>query len=421
MASNITMPKLTDTMEEGKILRWLKQVGDRVDAGEIIVEVETDKADMEVEAPQAGVVKEIRAREGDTATVGEVIGVLSADGVETGSEPPAKAEVGRKAAQPQEASPATQTNEQKSAGAGPSSPKITPPPARPVGAEGPKRASPLARRVAATAGVDLQDIAGTGPRGSVSKKDVERAAASAQESRPGTDHPRPLAGRVELSKMRLAIAKKMAEAKREIPHFYVMGEIDMGDALRLRESLERTGAIAERVTITHMVIKATALALQRHPRINAAWDDGGVRFSEAVNIGIATAVEDGLVVPVLKGCERMSLADVARASRDLNEKAKTGRFSGSDMMGGTFSISNMGMLEVDAFAAVINPPQAAILAVGAVKERPVVRDGKLVAAQIMKVTLSCDHRILSGAEGAAFLREITMLLENPGAILVAAR
>jgi len=219
--------------------------------------------------------------------------------------------------------------------------------------------------------------------------------------------------------MRLSIAKRMAEAKREVPHFYVTSEIDMGEALRLRESLEATGMLlGAPVSVTHLIIKAAALALQRHPRVNAAWDDGAIVYSETINIGIATAVEDGLLVPVLRGCGELSLAEMANAARELNEKAKGGRFTSDEMLGATFSISNMGMLDIDEFSAVINPPQAAILAIGAIKERAVARDGRLAVAKTMRVTLSCDHRVLNGVEGAGFLEELKRLLENPVALVM---
>ena len=218
--------------------------------------------------------------------------------------------------------------------------------------------------------------------------------------------------------MRLTIAKRMAEAKRDVPHFYLTSEIEMDAAVGLRASLEKTGMLREPVTVTHLLIKAVAIALQRHPRVNAAWDNDGVRFSEAINIGIATAVEDGLLVPVLKSCEQLSLDAIAAAARQLNEKARGGRFTADEMLGGTFTISNLGMFDVEEFSAVINPPQAAILAVGSVKQRAVARNGTLSVAKTMRLTLSCDHRVLNGVEGAQFLQELKRLLENPVALVM---
>jgi pyruvate dehydrogenase E2 component (dihydrolipoamide acetyltransferase) len=374
MATDITMPKLTDTMAEGTIVRWLKHVGDRVTAGDILAEVETDKADMELEAAHSGVVTAIKVNEGDTAPVGAVIAVLGAenegivarDGGASKSAPPTK----------------------------PAAP--VPPP------------TPLARRAAQERGVAVQAIAGSGARGRVVRRDVEPMQRTAPTVVPAAP-----AGRVAFSKMRLTIAKRMAEAKRDVPHFYLTSEVEMDAAIALRASLEKTGVIREPVTVTHLLIKAVALALQRHPRVNAAWDNDGLRFSDAINIGIATAIDDGLLVPVLKGCERLSLEAIATGARQLNEKARGGRFSADEMLGGTFTISNLGMFDVDEFSAVINPPQAGILAVGTVKERAIARGGALVVARTMRVTLSCDHRVLNGVEGAQFLQELKRLLENP--------
>jgi len=397
MSSQITMPKLTDTMEEGTIVRWLKQVGDRVETGEVLAEIETDKADMELEASEAGVVQEIKVNEGDTAPVGAVIAVIGSDGAgeaATGEQPPRVP---------------------------PASKPVEVPPSPPQA----QRAAP-GRPVRKVGAAPRSKAAEADPRRSQppeAARPVERPAAARETNtaphRPAAAKPSAPQGRVELSKMRLSIAKRMAEAKREVPHFYVTSEIDMGEALRLRESLEATGMLlGAPVSVTHLIIKAAALALQRHPRVNAAWDDGAIVYSETINIGIATAVEDGLLVPVLRGCGELSLAEMANAARELNEKAKGGRFTSDEMLGATFSISNMGMLDIDEFSAVINPPQAAILAIGAIKERAVARDGRLAVAKTMRVTLSCDHRVLNGVEGAGFLEELKRLLENPVALVM---
>ncbi|MBI4519017.1 MAG: 2-oxo acid dehydrogenase subunit E2 [Deltaproteobacteria bacterium] len=347
MAIEITLPKLTDTMEEATVVQWLKQVGEAVQAGEIIAEVETDKANMELESAASGILAEIRVAEGETARVGAVLALVDATARSATAAPPTPPR------------PAVES-------------------ARPAPAKAPRPAKP------------------TPP------PPPQPVAASA-----------PAAGRVELSKMRLTIARRMAEAKRDVPHFYVTREIEMDEAMRLRAALEATGRIEGPLTVTHVLIKAVAVALQRCPRLNASWDDGALRFSEHVNVGIATAVEDGLLVPVIIGCEHLGLPAIAAAARQLGEKARGGRFSADEMLGGTFTISNLGMLEVDEFAAVINPPQVAILAVGTVRARAVVRAGQLAAAQTMRVTLSCDHRALNGVEAAQFLAELKQLLENP--------
>jgi len=368
-----------------------------VTAGEILAEVETDKADMELEAAGAGTVTEIRVAEGETARVGAIVAILSGPGEQNVAKTPArpKAVVEPIASAAESADPVVESP--------------TP------------QATPLARRVAQQSGVDLRTIAGAGQHGRVQKRDVTAAARSttAAAVSPPVQSAPPPTGRVELSKMRQTIARRMTEAMRDIPHFYVTNEIDMGEALRLRVALRETGVVTESVSVTHVIIKAVAIALQRQPRVNASWADNALQFNDAVNIGIATAVEDGLLVPVLKGCERLTLGQIASAARALNEKARGGFFAAEEMLGATFTISNLGMRDVDDFTGVINPPQAAILAVGAIKERPVVRDGKLTVGQTMRVTLSCDHRILNGVEGAQFLEELKRLLENPVALVIA--
>jgi pyruvate dehydrogenase E2 component (dihydrolipoamide acetyltransferase) len=290
----------------------------------------------------------------------------------------------------------------------------------------------VALRLADRKGVDLKKVRGSGPAGRIVKRDVEAAGQEPSEPAPparapqkrterveqpqGDDRPRPAVE--EPSRMRRAIARRMTEAKQQIPHFYVRTEIDMSEAMRLRESIKKTGAMP-RLTVTHILIKACAVALRRHERVNAWWEDGRVVFHEDVNIGIAVAVEDGLVVPVLHGAQQMSLEAIAERAALLTERARAGKFGGDDLSGGTFSISNVGVVDIDDLVAVINPPQAAILAVGAVKERPIVKQGKVEAAVTMRATLSCDHRVLNGVEGGEFLVELRGILENPVALLLA--
>ena len=354
MPIEITMPKLSDTMEEGTILRWFKRVGDRVNQGDVLAEVETDKADMELEAERAGTVMEIRVPEGAAASVGAVLAVLG--------ESPGDAAVAA-------ATPGTES--------GPTAP------VPPVAGAGPAESPPRPASVP--------------PRSTVPP--AARPAPSA-------------AGTHEQSKLRLAVAKQMIASKREVPHFYVTSEIDMGDAARVRESLNAAGA-AERITFTHLIVRALALTLRRHPRVNASWVEERVVFHDDVNIGVAVAVEDGLIAPVLRGCQRLSLREIARATADLVHKAQSGKFTGDVLTGGTFTVSNMGMLDIEDFSAVIIPPQAAILAVGAIKERPVVRNGQLAVARTMRVTMSVDHRVLNGMEAGRFLEDVKRALENP--------
>jgi pyruvate dehydrogenase E2 component (dihydrolipoamide acetyltransferase) len=494
MAIDIQMPKLSDNMESGTIIRWLKHEGDSVTAGEPLAEVETDKADVEIEAAQAGILREIRVAEGQSAAVGDVIAVLGSDaeaprvtaheqaktpegsrgktdGAGTRSaeaqKTPAKEPPAAKAAagggQAAEPPAAAQTGNGETTEADGPDGEVREAPVKPSKAATPPagtaprarvRASPLAARIANEGGLDLSQVRGSGPGGRILKRDVEALLAQRQQSRPapsgdgaaGTPAPAaakrrppvkpeaekrdregkgesepagaPGAGRLqEMSRMRLTIARRMAEANREIPHFYVTTEVDMTEAWRLRQALKASGTIPS-LTVTHVIVKAVALALTEHPMVNASWRDGALEHYEDANIGIAVAVEDGLIVPVLHGAQELSLRDISVRAHALTEKARTGRFGGQDLTGATFTISNLGILDVDQFTAVITPPQAAVLAVGTVKERPVVQNGAVTVARTMHITMSCDHRVLNGVEGGEFLTEVKRLLEAPYVLLM---
>ena len=442
MPIDVRMPKLSDNMEEGTIIRWMKAPGDRVVKGEPLAEVETDKADVELEASDSGTLREIKIAEGQSAAVGAVIAVL-ADGEVAMQAPPDK--------QSRAAVPASEPTEQPGEPAPAARAPVSAPQSR--GAEGAReqrtqapglRASPLAWRLADQAGVNLAEVRGSGPAGRIVKRDVEASMhPPASPEEPGRQTPRSPpraqstepseparaesiseeasaaggAHRVEASRMRMTIAKRMAEAKRDIPHFYVTAEIDMSEAMHLRESIRRREAMPG-LTVTHLLLRTLAIGLVRHPRVNASWREGGIELHEDVNLGIAVAVEDGLVVPVLHRTQLLTLGEIAAQAAALTERARTGKFGGEDLTGGTFSLSNVGMLDVEELIAVINPPQAAVLAVGAVKDRPIVRDGQLAVAKTMRATLSCDHRVLNGVEGGRFLEEIKAILENPVTLLL---
>lgn len=487
MSNEITMPKLSDTMEEGKILRWLKHPGDKISPGEAIAEVETDKADMVLEAFEAGVLDQIKLNEGESAPVGAVIAMMKSSGskeaksgTKSGSaedmtsnleNPAAVAEEGNsttpkpidirsKSAAKKETpgSPAAKPSEQKkksitpaavvtdgsgsdlqvhpamaaNLSAAPTAMAAPPPhtdPAVPAhlhddndSGEGHKlRASPLARRAAEEAGVDISHVRGSGPEGRVTKRDIDnflreqqlfkfRRLVSPREGAPGS--------REELSSMRKTIAKRMAQSKREIPHFYVTVDVDMEDVVRLKASLEATEVAEETVTYNDIIVKACALALGRYPRINASYVDEGIVIHPNINIGLAVAVEDGLILPVIHNCERLSLLEISRFAHQLVAKASRGGFTSDELSGATFSISNMGMLGIEHFAAVIVPPQAAILAVSAIKDRPVVRNGQLAVGKTMMMTVSCDHRIVDGVVAGRFLQELKRFLENPPSLLL---
>ncbi|HYB90943.1 MAG TPA: dihydrolipoamide acetyltransferase family protein, partial [Candidatus Binataceae bacterium] len=452
-----TMPKLSDTMEEGKIIRWLKRPGDAIRVGEVIAEVETDKADMVLEAFDDGVLEEIKLQEGETAPVGAVIATLrpldaaaraaaAAKPVEKKPEPKPVTRRARKEGPPAP-SPALPSAAAAAAEAAYAAPQFHPamsaiqsaaptaipmpprPPARtaepsaaPAPAVGEKlRASPLARRAAEEAGVDLSQVRGTGPEGRITKRDLDnylrqeqlfrfRRLVAPREGEPGS--------REEFSKMRKSIALRTATSKREIPHFYLTMDVDMEEAVKLKKSLEATELFEEEISYNDIIVKACALALSRYPRINASYQDEGIVIHPHINIAFAVAVEDGLLLPVVKECERLSLPEIARTAHLLVAKSGRGGFTTDELSGATFTISNMGMLGVEHFAAVIVPPQAAILAVSAIKDRPVVRDGQLAVGKTMMLTISCDHRIVDGVVAGRFIGELKRFLENPASLLV---
>jgi pyruvate dehydrogenase E2 component (dihydrolipoamide acetyltransferase) len=410
MTIEVRMPKLSDNMEQGTIIRWYKQPGDRVIAGEPLAEVETDKADVEMEASDSGVLTEIAVAEGQSAPVGAVIARLS----DASEMPAAAAATG---APPAEPPPLRETE------------RAAPPPPRSAdGGTSPVRASPQAWQSAQDLGVNLDTVKGTGPGRRITTRDVKAAARRArppgpaappvrQPEAPKDDAERRGSRLVPHSRMREAIAARMAQAKREIPHFYLTSEIDMSETMRVRQALRQVGGIPG-LTVTHLILRALALALREHPETNAAWQPDGVTLYDEINIGIAVAVDDGLLVPVLRDVDRLSVAQIAAGATALVERARTGKFGSEGLSGATFTLSNVGMLDIDVIAAVINPPQAALLAVGAVKERPVVRDGRLAIAKTMHATLSCDHRVLDGVTGGRFLETVKRLLETPALLLL---
>lgn len=443
MSIDVQMPRLSDTMEEGKILKWLKKVGETIEVGDIIAEVETDKADMEMEALDAGILTEIRVHEGESVAVGAVIAVLGEAG-ETGVATPAPQKT--EAAKPSVVvSPPAQVTPPASerVPVEVASPAPPPPPkvrglreSRPRREEEEPRvseervsASPLVRRMAAEHNLDLRQVRGSGPSGRIVKQDVEallvqfspppqRVQASSSPVPVSTPAPVLAAKKEAFSRMRATIAKRLTESMRDIPHFYVTCEIDMSEAVRLRSALKASDRVTAEVTYTHVLIKAVAIALEQHPRLNASYIEEGREYKAEINIGLAVALDDGLIVPVLHNCNKLSLLEIAAQAQALVERARTGKPSRDDLSGGTFTISNMGMLPIEHFTAIINPPQGAILATGAIKERPVVRHGQVSIAHTMMVTLSCDHRILDGVTGGQFLATLKTLLENPVGLMV---
>jgi pyruvate dehydrogenase E2 component (dihydrolipoyllysine-residue acetyltransferase) len=430
--AEVVMPRLSDSMEEGTILQWLKRVGEQVAVGDELVEIETDKANMAYESDVAGTLTEILAREGETLPIGAPIARIGdsgegstarSAGPGTVSGEPAGGDGVSVLGPPEPAPPAEGAGEAASeAPTTPiNAPTEAPPPAAQAAADGERvKASPLARRIAKESGIDLHGLAGSGPGGRVLKGDVERAA-SAPASSPaaaarnaGSETAKGVTTTEEPSKLQATVARRMAESKATAPHFYLEAEIDMSRAVEARGKVKEIAAPELHVpSFNDMVVKAAALALREHPRANGAYRDGRFELYSRVNVGIAVAARDALVVPTLFDADRKGLWQIGTEARELSQRVRDGSITPPELSGATFTVSNLGMFGIDAFAAVINPPQAAILAVGAIRERPVVRDGEIVAAHLMRVNLACDHRILYGAQGAEFLSRIRELLEEP--------
>ena len=424
--SDVNMPKLSDTMEEGTVLEWRKRDGDEVQRGEVLAEIESDKASFEIEAEAAGVLH-IVVDKGQAVPVGQMIGRI-------GGEAPA-------AAPAEPAAPERPAEPEAKAEAAEASP---PPRPSPRGGEGDSseresgrngarvKASPLARRLAEERGVDLADVEGTGPEGRIVKEDVlaaaERtarpaAAAPAPEPARAPARPRPAGADVEVlepTRMQATIARRMAESKTTVPHFYVTVEARVDEAVRVRQQLKDTVPNADRVTMTDLLTRACAIALTRFPEVNASWADGRFERKRSVSIGLAVPPAHGLglLVPVVHDVDRKDLVQISIEARQVIERARSGKPASGDLDGGTFSISNLGMYGVDEFNAIINPPESAILAVGAIKDVPVVEDGRVTVGKVMRMTLSVDHRVFYGATAAQFMAEVKRLIENPVSLLV---
>jgi pyruvate dehydrogenase E2 component (dihydrolipoamide acetyltransferase) len=413
----VTMPRLSDSMEEGTVLAWRKQVGDEVVVGEELVEIETDKANMGYEADVAGTLLEIVVRENETAPVGAVIARVGDP--EDGDAKDAKGLAS------QAAGPVTAGDPPLPAVAKASSvgvPPTVPPAAREHTADGDGsggrvKASPLARRVAENLGVDLAGLSGSGPGGRIVKKDVEAGAAPPTSTPSDSDSPETAKGLVEvveLTKLQQVVARRMAEAKATAPHFYLTSEVDMSAAVAARARIKDISGEGEVVpSFNDMVVKACAIALKKFPRANGAYKDGRFELYSRVNVGIAVAAQDALVVPTVFDADRKGLREIAGDARALAGKVRDGSITPPELSGATFTVSNLGMYGISNFEAIVNSPQAGILAVGAIADKPVVRDGEIVPGKTMEITLSCDHRILYGADGAEFLAEVRRLLEEP--------
>ena len=417
MATELTMPQMGYDMKEGTLVRWLKAEGEEVSIGEAVAEIETDKAGVEFEATEAGMLHKLRVVEGDVVPVGQAVALVGAAGEEVSIDSDVA---------PSDSLPSVQEEQEideptPAVDTGPSDVPAQEPPTNLQEV----RASPIARRLAAERGVELSQVKGTGPGGRITKKDVlsvepsqaptEVPVISSDIESPAPASPVSVADEVvPLTRMRAQIARVTTRSKTEIPHFYVTTQIDMSDAMALRrqinDNLKDDGV---RVSVNDLIIKACVNTLKKYPKLNAYFSEEGIELHSAINVGIAIAEEDGLTMPAILDCGSKSLAQIAAASDDLIQRTQSGSLQPDEYTGGTFSISNMGMFEVTSFAAIIQPPQSAVLAVGTVQKIPVIRDDQVTVSEVMNATLSVDHRVSDGAEGARFIVEVKNQLENP--------
>src|SRR5438128_4271776 len=456
----IQMPKLSDTMTEGTLVAWKKKKGDHVSAGEVLAEIETDKATMEWESPEDGTLTEIYVEEGGKVNIGDKIAFIGGEGEEAPKEEEEKAkeekeekpEAEEEKEEEKEAKPKKE-EEKKEPEKKEDKPKKEEKPEEPKAEEkeeqetvarkaekkaeaekpAPKvekyeearvKASPVARRIAAELGVDLASVKGTGPEGRVTETDVRAAA----KSKPPT--PKPSASvaiktgesaRIQLSGMRKIIAQRLVESLGPVPHFYLNIDIDAGPLMEAREELKSAGegADAAKITVNDFVLKASVQAVIKVPRVNASFDSDAIVQYADVDLGIAVAIEDGLLTPVIRGAQNKSLREISELAKDLAHRARNKRMKPEEFQGGTFTVSNLGGMGIDSFSAVINPPQGFILAVGKVTKVPVIDDSdQIVVGHRMSITMSCDHRVIDGALGAEYLKELRHLLENPALLLL---
>jgi len=432
MAVEIYMPALSPTMEKGTLAKWLVSVGDTVESGDVLAEIETDKATMEVESIDEGVIAKIYVDEGtDDVPVGKLIAVLAEEdedtdaaiaSVDSGSSDAEKAEEKpADKAESKKEEPKTEAKAEKQAETKPSKSSET-------SKDGDRiKASPLAKRLAEQAGIDLKDVKGTGPYGRIVKRDIEsyepssKASASSKAVKsdvPLTSGDNPYEDQ-KLSTMRKTIARRLTESKQSVPHFYLTVECDLDKLLAVRRDVNiGLEARGQKVSVNDFIIKAAARALKAVPAANVQFGGDTMRWFERADISVAVAIDGGLITPVVRGACEKSLSEIADEVKDLARRAKDGKLAPEEYTGGTFSISNLGMFGIKEFSAVINPPEAAILAVGAGEQRPVVKDGELTVATMMSVTMSCDHRAIDGAVGAEFLKAFKGFLENPLTMLV---
>jgi len=434
MAEIVKMPRLSDTMEEGVVAKWHKNVGDQVSEGDLLAEIETDKATMEFESFQEGTLLHIGVGEGDAAPVDSVLAILGEKGEdvaallkeaeagggseESKEEAPSKEEVKEEAPAP--------AKEEKPEPSKPAASASAPAPAPAVSdsMDGRIKASPLARALAEEKGIDLNRVQGSGDGGRIVKRDIDGfnpALAPTQQSGAAASAVTPAAHMEEsyteerVSQMRKTIARRLSDSKFTAPHFYLTVEIDMDNALAARKQINEMPDI--KISFNDMVIKAVAMSLRKHPAVNSAWQGDTIRRNNHVHIGVAVAVDEGLLVPVVRFADSKTFTQIGAEVRELAGKARDKKLQPSEWEGNTFTISNLGMFGIEEFTAIVNPPDSCILAVGGIKQTPVVKNGEIVPGNVMKVTMSCDHRVADGATGAAFLQTFKQYMEQPVAML----
>jgi pyruvate dehydrogenase E2 component (dihydrolipoyllysine-residue acetyltransferase) len=436
MATQVIMPKLSPTMEEGQLSRWLKKEGDKVSMGEPLAEIDTDKATMEMQALANGVLRKILIKEGESAPLGQMIAIIGEPDEDISamlqgaasstpapqSEPKQEQPTAAPAPAPAPAQDAQAKPAEKAPSPGGNG-------ATPAPASDRLIVSPLAARMAAEAGVDLRSLSGSGPGGRIVKRDIEAAmsqpqaaaeAAPAAKTGAVVKFPARQAGTNEasqyvdepISEMRRIIAKRLVTSLGPIPHFFLTTEIEMDRAAEMRRNINDLDPDLK-LSINDVIIKVAAAALVAHPQVNASFQDKTIRYYERADVGVAVAIEDGLITPVIRSADQKSLSEIASEVRDLADRARKRKLKPEEYTGASFSISNLGMFGIDEFTAVINPPEGAILAVGAMTPKPVVRDNEIVIRQLMRVTMSCDHRVIDGATGAKFLQTVKKIMENP--------
>ncbi len=430
MATKVYMEALSPTMEEGRLLTWLKKEGDEINEGDLLAEVETDKATMELVARGSGKLQKILLADGETTNVGTIIAVIAEDGEDisaiigdAGGEKAGEAESAPAAEEAPEAATAP-----TGAAVKPEAEASAPPASAPADTgDGRLRASPVARRLAKEAGVELASVSGSGPGGRIIKRDVEEAAKAGPAAPAAAPAVEAVAAApaaageyqdIPLSQMRKTIARRLSQSIGPIPHFFLTVEIDMTEATAFREKLNgRLASEGVKVSPNDLVVKATAAALRKHPWVNSAWTDEAIRQYDTVHVGVAVAVDEGLITPVIRDADRKGIAEISTEVKELAGRARERKLKPDEYTGATFSISNLGMFGITEFTAVINPPEAAILAVGAIEDRVVAIDGEPTVRPRMRVTLSCDHRVIDGATGAKFLQTLRQYLEEPLLIL----